>query len=647
MADDKIIIEFDGNIKQLKAKLKESQREVSKLGKIGAGFDRAITASAGAAAIGIGAITAAIGGAVNEAAKFETITTQFEVLTGSATQAKNIVQELQQFAATTPFQFEGISTAAQQLLGFGFTAEQVVPQLQAIGDVASAVGKPMEEVSFIFGQVAAAGKLTGERLLQFQERAIPIGPAIAKTMGVAEESVRDLVSAGKVDFATFEQAFKSLSEEGGFAFGGMIKQSKTLSGLLSTTGDNISLLASDIGKELLPAAKALAESFLTLLQNVRESDNVINQTVRFWGKVIADAFTEGSEASKKSLDQINSDLQNMGKEVDALEAKIAENRDSPLYNSFLGSAEQDKQRLGNLLAEMTALREAAREKERELEQKREEEKAEKAALEIEQQKEQDALKLEAKLESMSEEEQAILEAETERRAREKEALIAHEAEKEKIEKTRLKNVAQAKRQIAIEDLKAEVKENNLRMKEEIRFGKGVAQAKAIFRSQEYQAANMALNAIISLQQTGNKKLVAIAKAAAIAQAIMNVAQGITNALSFGPILGPPLAAIIGAAGAVQIGTIAGVKFADGGMITGGLAGIDSVPALVQQGEVVAPKKNFEEVIGSVRAKREAEKLGGEGIGGGVMDVVIGFTDDAFEIIEQKIIERRAEGVGLV
>jgi len=46
-------------------------------------------------------------------------------------------------------------------------------------------------------------------LLQLQERAIPIGPALAKTLGIAEERVREFVSKGLVDFETLRKAFES------------------------------------------------------------------------------------------------------------------------------------------------------------------------------------------------------------------------------------------------------------------------------------------------------------------------------------------------------------------------------------------------------------------------------------------------------
>ncbi len=91
------------------------------------------------------------------------------------------MSDLQQFAATTPFQLPGLANAASQLLSFGFAQEEVIDRLKVLGDIAAGSGSDIKEITLIFGQVAAAGKLTGERLLQLQERAIPIGPAIAET----------------------------------------------------------------------------------------------------------------------------------------------------------------------------------------------------------------------------------------------------------------------------------------------------------------------------------------------------------------------------------------------------------------------------------------------------------------------------------
>ena len=224
---------------------------------------------------GFNKLTAAATSAFNTIADntilVETLTTEMQTMTGSAEKAADVMDKLTTFAATTPFQLENIARAGKQLIAFGFEADTITDKLQAIGDVAAGSGAELSDVSLIFGQVAAAGKLTGERLLQFQERAIPIGPALAKTMGIAEESVKDFVSEGRVDFDTFEKAFKSLSEEGGIFFDSMIDKSETTAGVISTLKDNFNLFAADLGKEFLPVFKAISKALISFIQENKEA----------------------------------------------------------------------------------------------------------------------------------------------------------------------------------------------------------------------------------------------------------------------------------------------------------------------------------------------------------------------------------------
>lgn len=207
---------------------------------------------------------------IREASKIEDLTTQFKVLTGSVQNASILIKDLQEFSAKTPFRLEGLATASRTLLSFGFAQNEIIDRLTLLGDAAAATGNDIGEIALIFGQVQAAGKLTGERFLQLAERGINVGPAIAKTMGVAESAVADLRSQGKITFDIFDQAFKTLTAEGGQFANGMIEQSKTLSGVFSTLQDNISLLVADIGKFLLPVMKEAALSFIEFIQTNKE-----------------------------------------------------------------------------------------------------------------------------------------------------------------------------------------------------------------------------------------------------------------------------------------------------------------------------------------------------------------------------------------
>lgn len=217
------------------------------------------------------AISSSLSGIAKSTQEIEDIENQFLTLTKSVELTQKVMEDLTEFTATTPFQLPGVAKTAQSLLAFRFGTEELVPILRNLGDVAAGSGSSIREIGLIFGQVRAAGKLTGERLLQLEERAIILGPALAKGLGVAESSIRDLVSKGKVDFETFRKAFESLSAEGGLFFEATIRQSRTLSGVLSTLGDNFSLLGSDIGQTFLPAFKEATIFLIAVIQDIREA----------------------------------------------------------------------------------------------------------------------------------------------------------------------------------------------------------------------------------------------------------------------------------------------------------------------------------------------------------------------------------------
>jgi hypothetical protein len=162
-----------------------------------------------------------------------------------------------------------------------------------------------------------------------------------------------------------------------------------------------------------------------------------------------------------------------------------------------------------------------------------------------------------------------------------------------------------------------------------------------------------------MQRSENATLKAIGKAAALGQiaiktpeSAMNIYAGFSTIPIIGPALGVAGAIAAVAFGAEQAGKV--LAAAQGGVITGGIPGVDSVPVLAQSQELITPRESFEEVIGSVRAAREAQALaerggitGGEaGGGGGLTHVILELRDNLVEFVEAKIIERGRLGISL-
>lgn len=215
----------------------------------------------------------------------------------------------------------------------------------------------------------------------------------------------------------------------------------------------------------------------------------------------------------------------------------------------------------------------------------------------------------------------------------------------------LEDEKQVQQRYALQEAQQQITAHNKFLLEQKKFGTAYATINKLMNSEIYEGSKKAFGDLAALQSSSNETLKGIGKVAAVANITIKTAESameIYAGFATIPIVGPALG-IIGAAAAVafgaeQIGQVMGA--ADGGLLTGGFAGRDSIPMLGMSGELVAPSHNFEEVIGSVRAAREAEKMGG-GAGGGGMDVTIGFKDDAFQIIETKLLARRRTGVGVL
>lgn len=108
-------------------------------------------------------------------------------------------------------------------------------------------------------------------------------------------------------------------------------------------------------------------------------------------------------------------------------------------------------------------------------------------------------------------------------------------------------------------------------------------------SRQVQDLQSTLGTISTLQQSNNKALFIAGKAAASANIIISTAQGVAKALGSAP---PPfnfgLAALVGAAGAVQLATVNGARLAEGGIVRATPGGI---PAIIGEGgrdEAVIP-----------------------------------------------------------
>jgi hypothetical protein len=151
-----------------------------------------------------------------------------------------------------------------------------------------------------------------------------------------------------------------------------------------------------------------------------------------------------------------------------------------------------------------------------------------------------------------------------------------------------------------------------------------------------------LGSIATLQSSSSKELAAVGKAAAIAQATIDGYSAVQKALSAAP---PPfnfaLAALVGAATAQNIAKIKSVGLNKGGIVPGGGANRDSVPAMLTPGEGVIKRDDMQ------RLSNFLDQAESGNSGGGSARIELVMNENIIEFIEARILERQRIGVSIL
>lgn len=228
---------------------------------------------------GLGLAIAGIGAAsVKAAADMEQTRKAFTTLLKDASLAKDFLAELETFAANTPFELPGLLQASKKMLAFGFTAQQVIPVLTAVGDSAAALGMGqdgIDRLTIAIGQMQAKGKVSAEEMLQLAEAGVPAWQMLADAMGTSIPQAMKMAEKGTIDSATGIQAIISGMNS---KFGGMMQeQSSTINGMLSNIQDSIGQTMVVIGDEitegldLKPALKEAQDDLSDFAAKVKSS----------------------------------------------------------------------------------------------------------------------------------------------------------------------------------------------------------------------------------------------------------------------------------------------------------------------------------------------------------------------------------------
>ena len=175
-------------------------------------------------------------------AQIEKYTTGFTNMLGSAEAAQQVMSQIQEDAAKTPFDVESLTQANQYLISAGENASYARSTIMALGDAVSATGGGNDELNRMsqnLQQIANTGKATAVDIKQFAYAGIDVYGILADYTGKSTAEVQNMT----ISYDLLTQALQAASEEGRRYYNAMSGLSQTQNGITNTLKDNVKQLA--------------------------------------------------------------------------------------------------------------------------------------------------------------------------------------------------------------------------------------------------------------------------------------------------------------------------------------------------------------------------------------------------------------------
>lgn len=254
--------------------------------------------------------------------EFQQLEIAFTTMLKSKEEADKLMAQAVKLAATTPFGLQDVATGAKQLLAYGTAAKDVVPTLTMLGNVASGVSAPLNDIVYLYGTLQTQGRAYSKDIQQFTGRGIPIIKELAAQFKVTEGEVMGLVEAGKVGFPEVQKAFESMTSSSGMFYNLMKEQSKSLTGQLSNLEDTFDSMLNAIGKSNEGLLNSGIAGLNTLVENYQKVLDTISLLIVVYGSYRAALVLEAALAqisAARAVGMTTAELLHLG----AITAKTA------------------------------------------------------------------------------------------------------------------------------------------------------------------------------------------------------------------------------------------------------------------------------------------------------------------------------------
>ena len=207
----------------------QAEGALSGFGKTGSAAGKVIAgglAAATAAAAAVTAAAVAAGGAIfkmgfDRAVAIDNATAKMQGLGFSTGQVEGIMQNALAAVKGTAFGLDEAAGLAATAVAAGIQpGAELQRQLTLTANAAAAAGTDMNDLGGIMRKVWTDGRVDMEVINQLGDRGIPIFSKLAEAYGVSGAELREMVSSGQIDMATFTTAMEASVGNVAAAMGG-------------------------------------------------------------------------------------------------------------------------------------------------------------------------------------------------------------------------------------------------------------------------------------------------------------------------------------------------------------------------------------------------------------------------------------------
>lgn len=219
--------------------------------------------------------------------QFQQLEIAFGTMLGSEEKATALMQQMVNTAAKTPFDLMGVAEGAKQLLAYGVSAEKVNDTLVRLGNIASGLSIPLNDIVYLYGTTMVQGRLYAQDVRQFTGRGIPLVKELAEKYHTTAEGINEMVSAGKIGFHDVEEVLNKMTNAGGQFYQLMEKQSSSLTGQIANLQDAWDSALNSLGEKSEGALSAGIQSATDLVEHMDDVVRILKSVAIAYGSVKA------------------------------------------------------------------------------------------------------------------------------------------------------------------------------------------------------------------------------------------------------------------------------------------------------------------------------------------------------------------------